>query len=308
MKVIKISVIIPVFNACEYIKKCLLSLINNSIAQECEFIIVDDSSVEIIETIINESKLDNIILIKHEKNKGSAAARNTALNIARGEFVICVDSDDWVEYNYLELLYKKAKESNSDITMCGLFKEYNNFSEIINYTFEKKYDYIAALLNEKLPGWLWVKLFKLDFLRRNNIQLIDGLNICEDLIFCIKAFSSTDNISYVNQPLYHYNLTNQNSLTANLNADKVQQLLSAVNLIEELLKDKEQSLSILNFKGRIKIWILKKTDVILPSYITVYNECKLSHNVNYSFSSKLFFWLCEMNLYTLVKILIKLKG
>jgi len=306
---IKVSVIVPVFNASNYIERCIYSLFDNTIADECEFIIVDDcstdSSVLLIERIISERKDKNIKLIKHHYNKGAAAARNTALNIAKGEYVIFVDSDDWVEKNYLELLYDNAMQNDSDITMCGLYKESETDSKIISFEIKENSDYVNDLLTEALPGWLWIKLFRLEFLKRNNIHFIDNINICEDLIFCLKAFSATKNISYVDKSLYHYNIMNQNSLTSTMTTDKVQQLISAVEIIEKLLDGKYQS-SLLNLKSRIKIWILKKIDDITP-YITLYNECKLSHCANSSLLNRLFFLLCEKKMLVLIKLIIRYK-
>ena len=108
----KVSVLIPVYNVRDYVERCLRSVFNNTIIQDCEIIIVNDCSTDdsekIIIDLIQEYSQLNIQFLKHDCNKGLAATRNTAFLLAKGEYIICVDSDDWIENNYLEELYNKA--------------------------------------------------------------------------------------------------------------------------------------------------------------------------------------------------------
>lgn len=125
-----ISVLIPVYNVEKYIERCLISLFENTIARYCEFIIVDDcspdNSMNVIQSVLEKytNIKENTFLHSHDCNRGSAATRNTALLHSHGEYIICVDSDDWVEPDYLERLYVKANETYADIVVCDLYKEF----------------------------------------------------------------------------------------------------------------------------------------------------------------------------------------
>ena len=307
-----VSVVIPVYGVEKYIEKCLESCFSNTIAEQCEFLIINDcspdKSIELAKKKIKKYPNITVKIISHEKNKGLAAARNTGLKYATGKYIINVDSDDWVDNIYLEKLYTKAEENHSDIVICNLYKELENKQELIELNMPASKEFVEALLEESLPGWLHIKMFRLDFLRENNITWIDGVNMCEDLILSVKAFSKTKRISFVDEALYHYNNTNPTSLSSKLSENKAIQLITAVKEIESYLDDEKYNKSIINLKCRIKVWILKKIDIFTPKYVCLYNDDKLSKNKNISILNRLFFFLCEFKQFKLIKIIVRLKG
>ena len=307
-----VSVVIPVYGVEKYIEKCLESCFSNTIAEQCEFLIINDcspdKSIELAKKKIKKYPNITVKIISHEKNKGLAAARNTGLKYATGKYIINVDSDDWVDNIYLEKLYTKAEENHSDIVICNLYKELENKQELIELNMPASKKFVEALLEESLPGWLFIKMFRLDFLRENNITWIDGVNMCEDLILSVKAFSKTKRISFVDEALYHYNNTNPTSLSSKLSENKAIQLITAVKEIESYLDDEKYNKSIINLKCRIKVWILKKIDIFTPKYVCLYNDDKLSKNKNISILNRLFFFLCEFKQFKLIKIIVRLKG
>ena len=307
-----VSVVIPVYGVEKYIEKCLESCFSNTIAEQCEFLIINDcspdKSIELAEKMIKKYPNITVKIISHKKNKGLAAARNTGLKYATGKYIINVDSDDWVDNIYLEKLYTKAEENHSDIVICNLYKELENKQELIELNMPASKEFVEALLEESLPGWLPIKMFRLDFLRENNITWIDGVNMCEDLILSVKAFSQTKRISFVDEALYHYNNTNLTSLSSKLSENKANQLITAVKEIESYLDDEKYNKSIINLKCRIKVWILKKIDIFTPKYVCLYNDDKLSKNKNISILNRLFFFLCEFKQFKLIKIIVRLKG
>ena len=307
-----VSVVIPVYGVEKYIEKCLESCFSNTIAEQCEFLIINDcspdKSIELAKKKIKKYPNITVKIISHEKNKGLAAARNTGLKYATGKYIINVDSDDWVDNIYLEKLYTKAEENHSDIVICNLYKELENKQELIKLNMPDSKKFVEALLEESLPGWLFIKMFRLDFLRENNITWIDGVNMCEDLILSVKAFSKTKRISFVDEALYHYNNTNPTSLSSKLSENKAIQLITAVKEIESYLDDEKYNKSIINLKCRIKVWILKKIDIFNPKYVCLYNDDKLSKNKNISILNRLFFFLCEFKQFKLIKIIVRLKG
>ena len=121
---IKISIIIPVYNTEKYLKKCLDSIINQTL-KSLEIICIDDCSTDNCLHILKEYQLkDNRIkIIEQKENKGQGVARNLGLNIAEGKYIMFLDPDDWLELNALEILYKKSKETNADIIHFNYIEE-----------------------------------------------------------------------------------------------------------------------------------------------------------------------------------------
>ena len=113
-----ISVVMPVYNVEKYIADCLFSLINQTL-EEIEFILVDDGSLDNSLEIINLfAKYDSRIKIIKQENAGPSKARNTGLKEAKGQYISFIDSDDWVDEDFLEKLYNSAKNNNADISIC----------------------------------------------------------------------------------------------------------------------------------------------------------------------------------------------
>ena len=126
-----VSIIIPIYNVQQYIERCAKSLFNQSYPN-CEFIFINDctpdNSIEIlIQTIQNFPTIkDKIQIINKNQNEGLPQARKTGLDIAQGEYIIHVDSDDWVEKDYVELLVQTAINNNADLVWAGYMKDFPN--------------------------------------------------------------------------------------------------------------------------------------------------------------------------------------
>lgn len=310
-KIPLISVLIPVYNVEKYVERCLVSLFNNTIINECEIIIVNDrstdNSVEVIKNVLNKFPAikEKVMLHSHDYNRGLAAARNTALLQAHGKYIICVDSDDWVEKDYLEKLYKKAQESDADVAMCDLIKETDDESLVISE--EPKYDdCLSSLLSGSLHGWLPEKLIKHSLFMEHKIRWIEGLNMCEDLLIMSKVFLYAKKVVHVKKPLYHYNCLNQASLSASLNRDKVNQLEKVVIELENFLPQKYSEFLKVQ-KSRIKVWILKGQRNPLEYDFLLYNSDRLSKCKLNPVSSRFFFWLCEHHFFAFAKLILAVK-
>lgn len=121
---IKISVMVPVYNTSKYLEKCLESIVNQSL-KDIEIICVNDGSTDNSFEILKKfSNKDKRIIVINKKNGGLTSARNTALKIAKGEYCLNIDSDDWIEQGYFEVMYNKAKEDDLDIVISDFYKEF----------------------------------------------------------------------------------------------------------------------------------------------------------------------------------------
>lgn len=203
----KISVIIPIFNSEIYLKKCLDSVLNQTL-NEIEIILIDDGSTDSSLQIIKQyAKKYTNIKYKTKINEGQAIARNLGIKMASGEFITFVDSDDYIELNMLEKLYNIAKLENSDIVLCDYIEEYGDKN------IEKKSLYIDSD-NINKSYILCVagpcsKIIKTDLFKNNNIKFLEN-NIYEDLAIIPSLALYSKNISYCEEILYHY-IIRQNS-------------------------------------------------------------------------------------------------
>ena len=158
------SVIVPIYKIPdEYLKKCIDSILNQSF-KDYEIILVDDESPDNCGEICDEySKKDSRVKVIHKKNEGVSSARNYGIDIAKGEYIGFVDSDDYIEPKMYEILLDKLTRTNSDVSICGYnIVERDNILPItwIDNILNKE-DAIEILLVEKTyEGYMWNKLFK----------------------------------------------------------------------------------------------------------------------------------------------------
>ncbi len=199
-----ISVIIPVYNREKHIKKCL-EIITNQSYRNLEIIVVDDgssdSSVDIIEAFTDQ----RVSLIKHLKNKGLAGARNTGIDNAKGKYIHFMDDDDEINPTFYENLLKVSEAHNADISACGMIhqkakgktqifkkiKVHNSLNKRLTATYVGKWGYVVRYL------------FKLEFLKQNNLRFEEG-KVIEDLPFSFQAVFYANKLVTVPNAEYLY--------------------------------------------------------------------------------------------------------
>lgn len=226
----KVSVIIPVYNVENYLRKCLDSLVNQTL-KDLEIIVVNDGTTDNSQEIIDEyvKKYPKKVVSIIQENGGQGTARNTGLLHAKGEYIGYVDSDDYVEENMYEELYKKAKEEDSDIVICG-----NNVVKE-NYDFLSKEEVDKEFLLGKMA--VWNKIYKKNIIVDNKIQFRSKVWY-EDLDFTMKVYFSSKKISYVDKPLYNY-LLREGSTMNNNNIKRNLELIQAFDSLIDYCKDKK---------------------------------------------------------------------
>lgn len=268
---LKVSVLIPIWNVEKYIERCLRSVFEQTVADQAEFILVNDcspdNSMKIAETVINDyPHLKNQIkVINHETNRGLAAARISAFSQAQGKYIINVDSDDWVEPNYLEELLNAAEREDADVVGCNLIKEFGDRTEVVKVLLPSDgKECVRKLLVGEIQGWLPVKLMKKEVIDSNpGDWWVEGLDLTEDLLFSVQFFYYAHKIIYIDKDLYHYELENNTSVAVQnyLTMEKCSQLIEVMANIEKFLGDSaglfQQKL--LERKSLIKTVILMKT-------------------------------------------------
>ena len=203
-----ISVILPIYKVEKYLKKCIESILTQTY-KNLDIILVDDGSPDKCGEIIEEfQKKDKRIRTIHQNNGGLSAARNNGIKIANGKYIVCIDSDDWIEKDMIEVLYKNIVNTNSDISICEFIEEdeygkilsnkkYNN--EIIEFS---SIEALRSLIKQDiLTNHAWNKLYKKNLF--DEIEYPKG-QLMEDVSTTYKLFEKANKIVYQNTVLYHY--------------------------------------------------------------------------------------------------------
>jgi glycosyltransferase involved in cell wall biosynthesis len=215
-----VSIIIPVYNAKEYLADCIESVINQSY-NKLEILLIDDGSKDESGLICdNYAKKDKRIKVFHTENKGVSHARNIGLSQATKAYIQFVDSDDRIKENMTETLVNQMEANPVELVVCG----YDRITQYMNHRdrfFDKEEIYTnkAYLVNTlKEPkgyyyGVIWNKLFKREVIIQNNILFDTKLNLGEDFIFNIDYLKCIQKVSVVNKRLYIYNYIDVASLS-----------------------------------------------------------------------------------------------
>ena len=209
---IKVRVMVPVYNTSKYLKKCLDSVINQSL-KEIEIICVNDGSTDNSLEILKEfSKKDKRIIIIDKKNGGLTSARNAALEIANGEYCLNIDSDDWIEQGYLEVMYEKAKKEDLDMVVSDIifdcsYKKERKVGKDLDIRDEEILsgeEYLNTFFRDNFYGYTWNKLIKKKYYDDYNIKYNEEIFVFEDVEVISKLSLNMLKIGKVNKSYYHY--------------------------------------------------------------------------------------------------------
>lgn len=217
-QVVCVSVIIPVYNVAPFIERCAHSLFRQTL-ENVEFIFVDDASpdlsMELLEKCLGQypERKRQTKFLHHSVNKGLPAARNTGLDVATGEYIFHCDSDDYLEPDALESMYREAKAQDADIVWTDWYLSFQK-----NERYMKQPDYPSPL--EALKGMLsgsmkynvWNKLVKRQLYVGNHIKFPEGHGMGEDMTM-IQLFACADKVCYLPQAYYHYVRLNAQAFT-----------------------------------------------------------------------------------------------
>lgn len=270
---ILVSILVPVYNTERYIEKCARSLFDQSYTN-IEFIFINDSSpdksINILTHLIEKEYThlrSNIKIISHQKNKGLAAARNTAIEAANGDYIIHVDSDDYLEKNCIEKLVQEAKRSNADFIICDYWEILPDKSVYRYRNFKYKNQYLKSLIAFQTPPCIWGNLIRRELYIQNNIKTIEQINYAEDYTVISKLIYNASFISKVNQALYYYLGTNPNSyMNQPISQNQIKQTLIAFETVSNFFSHKK------NYKIAITLGFIHIRNLYFSKYKTILHE------------------------------------
>lgn len=304
-----ISIIIPVYNTAEYLPRCLQSIMSQTYTN-WEAILIDDGSHDESGSICDEyASKDCRFKVLRQKNQGVVIARNNALAIAEGDFLMFVDSDDYIDSTMMEEMSSCAQEQNLDITWCNFIEVHKEFcnEERIDIH-ENNEDNIKDLLTTRIPGFLWNKLIKKEFWDSCDIRTDKDAVMCEDTYISIQLLANNPRMGIIPKPFYNYVKYNEGAATAT--RKKPILVLAEKNIINiyEFLKGKEllekyhREFTRLALKLKIEM-LPYDTDKAFSLFPFAHKSFK---NFNFPFKTSLFYWTA-FNSGFLGKMLFKVK-
>ena len=307
----KVTIITPIHKAERFIERCAKSLLNQDF-ESIEYIFINDAtpddSFKILKKLVDQcNRKGDIKLLENEYNLGVAKTRKKGMLEASGEYVIQIDSDDWIESNMISTLYNKAKQDNADIAVCDYYISFITGKETYRKEeYKPNIDFnIKNIMLGKVHPAFWNTLIKRSLYVEKNIFPEGKINMGEDYEMMLKLFLSTEKVSYIPKAFLYYTQYNENSITKTMNKEYINDTIHCIKVFEEILKPTKNKY-IEEFRTMLVFW--KKMFVLDKQYTkyfyTIHPEVNrfkyIFSNNGYGFFQKitLSFMLIQMPLIT----------
>lgn len=271
-----ISVIVPIYNVENYLEKCIESIVRQTY-KHLEIILVNDGSPDNSAAICEKYKnMDERIILIHKTNGGLSSARNAGLKIAKGEIIVCIDSDDWIHQDMIQVMYRNLEEYNADMSVCNFeIKEANGKKSGKSFThkieiLDREQAMQYAILPEKYYGFAWNKMYRKSILQ--DMLYDETIRKGEDSPFTCEYISKCQKIVYQDIPLYYYRQDTVSITRSKFNIGKMS-VLDAYGGIVKLLEDNDYS------KETIDLQKVQYANQLLSLLINIIKtDCKTYHN------------------------------
>ena len=251
---LKFSVIIPVYNVKEYLAKCISSVLSQTY-DDYEIILVDDGSTDGSSELCDKYDIeDTRVRAFHQKNQGVAAARNLGIEHASGDYILFVDSDDWIDSKTLEHLENRLEKKRYDVIIFSYAKEYGDNSYIKYVIEDNRFaeDELSKIVHRRLFGLTnselnhpesleylstcWGKAYRKECLQNCKFENIEQIGSFEDGLFNMDVLNENSTVDYINMPLYHYRYA-KNSLSCKYRPHLHSQWDTLFNIIQQKIND-----------------------------------------------------------------------
>ena len=256
----KVSLIIPIYNTQNYLRKCLDSAIGQTY-KNMEIICVDDGSTDDSSNILDEyAKKDGRIIAIHQKNQGESGARNRGLEIASGDYIGFMDCDDWIEPEMYQILVEKLEICNADIAIGGWFCDKGETSEKIDnkkpvekavFGREKLLEYIYERDSYRAFAYMWDKLYarRLFYNEKGSILFNTDLKLGGDVLVLGRIALDVKRAVYVDKPFYHY-IQRDDSGCHSQNIEKRKDWLKAYEILIKIFEQENIDINIVELVKR----------------------------------------------------------
>lgn len=318
----KVSIIVPIYNAEEHLKNCIESIINQSY-KNIEIILIDDGSIDNSGKICDDyCKKDHRIRVIHQKNMGVSSSRNNAINLSVGKYITFVDSDDIIDSQYIELLLNKVQKNTLSIGKISFFEKQIINDNSDNSDFELLKSDFIELSKLNLLNSPCCKLYESNIIKKNKILFDSNLSLGEDLLFNLEYLDYINKICIVDKNLYFYRRTNGDSLSSRYEAKmkEIQILLfdKYTNYFKKYLQNDYQHMIFDSYRlGIITIILQNEFKNKKIGFIKRYRNCRKVmssieiksrlNDIKYAFN-KLDYFLISKNMILIYKIINKLRN
>lgn len=239
-----ISILVPIYGVEKYIERCARSLFEQSY-EDIEYIFVDDCSpdrsIEILKQVIDDypQRRSHVRIIRHKHNRGLAAARNTAVENCQTDFLMHVDSDDWIDRECVKKSMSKQKEGDYDIVLF-------DFMTLWNYGIETNHrvrcnsvkERTEKLLSRNINVCVWASIYRSSLYKENGIVAVEGVNNNEDYQITPRLSYYSKSFAYISECLYYYDRKNDNSITGKFSISNAEQGWKSIEILKDFFKDK----------------------------------------------------------------------
>lgn len=272
-----VSICIPIYGVEKYIEKCARSVFEQTY-ENIEYIFVNDctkdGSMDILETVIDEypNRKINARIINHDKNKGLAGARNTAVEHAQGDFLLWVDSDDYIDVTTVQKLICKQLKNNADIVVSDVYRCYPGYREYVSLkSVSDPKEYLHKVLRDETEHWLSGKLLRKRLYTDYNIKAREGSNMGEDFQVYPQLVNYANRIDYIEEPFYYYMFYNTNSYGHTISESIQYQRWMSFEVLEQFFKNTEYTKD-LDYQKLQMIYFQFKTYVMCDGLSNTYYQ------------------------------------
>lgn len=307
----RVSVIIPVYNAEKTLNQSLQSLLEQS-SRDFEVIFVNDCSsdrsVDILEEFSSTSGLECRIVHQPE-NGGVAAARNKALEYARGEYLMWLDADDILSNDAVSKAVAAARQTDADIVGWDWtlgFSQNGRYMRQADYT--SPMEAVVSMMEGRMRWNLWLFMVRRELVEKNRIRFIPGANMGEDMMFMIKTFLRAKSSTQIHESLYSYNAVSSSSISRQFSGKRREEVSQNLLSVSEMLMSSEYADALLPRLDSLKLFI--KLPLLMSSdkenYVTWYDWMPEANgaamaNKTLPFRTRLVQWMAARRLWLGVK-------
>lgn len=300
----KVSIIVPVYGVERYIERCAISLFEQTYPN-IEYVFVNDAtpdkSIDVLQSVMERypKRKPSVHIVNHLQNKGIFAVRNTGIAASTGEYILYVDSDDYLDVVAIEHLVTEASKTNSDILLFDTNVVTKNGVRAERVTYTNKIKYIRQLIQHTAKCAHWNKFYRADFVRQSEIRSDERIRMAEDYAVTPRLVHQAEKISVLHEPLYFYETTNQSSYVHNLTRTAIESQRRADLILMRYFKQVSDAYNYADVVSAIPqrsmTSLIKNTDIeTWPEILDVYQEClSLPLEKGMSFINRIIFSLAK---------------
>jgi len=304
-----VSILVPIYNGERFIERCLHSLFGQTY-ENIQFVFVNDctpdNSIKLLQTILLQypHRQNHVKVVEHTQNRGLAGARNTGIEHAEGEYVLHIDSDDFVELDMVAEKMSIARKEDADVVVSDFYLQWEKHNNYVVQNFaEAKTEFVEMLLNAEAQTAVWNKMFRRCLYTQNKISAIQGVNFGEDVIVTPKLVYHSQKIVKLNRAFVHYVQYNSGSYSKKKSDKNMEDVLVVLDHLHTYFADKPNSdkfqKAIIVSKIRKKIEFIKQSTpdnlkrVLekFPEDVTMYN------NSNFGFFDRILVLTSKKNFF-----------